>query len=581
MKVAGYITRYWKELLTLMFGVTVWLFWNNLYWGHLMYQEQLQLFLFDMDYLWERVAIPGGFVDYVSEFLTQFFYVTSAGAFVIALLMMLMQRLIWAIAKHKEVSDTCYIFSFVPVFLLWAVQSDENLLLSYSVALLFLLLAIRLSQLLDDKWPLQALLIPVLYFLAGPVHFMLALWLVLQLWRKHKWTILAFPLLACLCPYLSSFVYHYHIQQLLSGVNFYRVLDEFPLVLVAVESAFVLVPWLLTVIPEKINLTVSSRPVILFFCLFFLAGFWLVYVTMDEEREDLLQYNELMYEKKWKRIISKAEQKSPENAISVSALNMALCMNGQLTNRMFEFHQYCLGGLFPLSDKDYIISFFTSEVYYHLGMINESQRFAFEAMEGIKNHRKSARSYKRLAETNIINGDFDVAAKYLRALQKTLYYRGWAERAMRCLHNDEMTGRHPEWGWMREVRFKEDFIASPDIIPAMLVELTRVNGRNLLALEYLIAYMLLEHNFEALAAYVPLLQSVGYAHLPRSYQEALAYYWQEQGNEYTDIPWPVDKSVFHEMEDFVRVYNTASNPKEALASRYGKSYWYYLLRISE
>ena len=49
MKVAGYITRYWKELLTLMFGVTVWLFWNNLYWGHLMYQEQLQLFLFDMD----------------------------------------------------------------------------------------------------------------------------------------------------------------------------------------------------------------------------------------------------------------------------------------------------------------------------------------------------------------------------------------------------------------------------------------------------------------------------------------------------------------------------------------------------
>jgi hypothetical protein len=93
--------------------------------------------------------------------------------------------------------------------------------------------------------------------------------------------------------------------------------------------------------------------------------------------------------------------------------------------------------------------------------------------------------------------------------------------------------------------------------------------------------MLLEHNFEALAAYVPLLQSAGYAHLPRSYQEALAYYWQEQGKEYTDIPWPVDKSVFHEMEDFVRVYNTASNPKEALASRYGKSYWYYLLRISE
>ena len=44
----------------------------------------------------------------------------------------------------------------------------------------------------------------------------------------------------------------------------------------------------------------------------------------------------------------------------------------------------------------------------------------FEAMEAIPDYKKSGRAYMRLAETNLINGQYAVAAKYLRALQHYL-----------------------------------------------------------------------------------------------------------------------------------------------------------------
>ena len=48
-----------KTGLSLLWGTTVWLFWRIVYPGHLQYHEQYQLFLFDMEYWKERIAIPG------------------------------------------------------------------------------------------------------------------------------------------------------------------------------------------------------------------------------------------------------------------------------------------------------------------------------------------------------------------------------------------------------------------------------------------------------------------------------------------------------------------------------------------
>ncbi len=58
---------------------------------YLMYQEQYQLFLFTGDYFLETVAVPGGFADYISEFVVQFFYVPLYGAIAAAFILTLSQ----------------------------------------------------------------------------------------------------------------------------------------------------------------------------------------------------------------------------------------------------------------------------------------------------------------------------------------------------------------------------------------------------------------------------------------------------------------------------------------------------------
>ena len=51
-----FLKKTWKIGLSILFGVAVLLFWGSVYPAHISYQEQFQLFLFDADYWWERIA---------------------------------------------------------------------------------------------------------------------------------------------------------------------------------------------------------------------------------------------------------------------------------------------------------------------------------------------------------------------------------------------------------------------------------------------------------------------------------------------------------------------------------------------
>ena len=61
------ITKTWKPLLSLLFGVAVMLFWAVPYMAGLCFQEQYQMFLFDTNYFLERIVLPGGLADYLSR----------------------------------------------------------------------------------------------------------------------------------------------------------------------------------------------------------------------------------------------------------------------------------------------------------------------------------------------------------------------------------------------------------------------------------------------------------------------------------------------------------------------------------
>lgn len=101
--------------------------------------------------------------------------------------------------------------------------------------------------------------------------------------------------------------------------------------------------------------------------------------------------------------------------------------------------------------KDEITAFMMSDVYLQVGMVNMSQRSAFEAMEAIPNHNKSGRALKRLVETSLITKQYALALKYISLLEQTLLYREWAKDKRTLAEHPERIAKHPFYGKMQEV----------------------------------------------------------------------------------------------------------------------------------
>ena len=212
-------------------------------------------------------------------------------------------------------------------------------------------------------------------------------------------------------------------------------------------------------------------------------------------------------------------------------------------------------------------------------MVNTSQRFVFEAMEAIPNHRKSARCLKRLAETNLINGQYEVARKYLHLLQKTLFYKGWATETLSYIGNEEKINAHAEWGRLRQVRPREDILFDEQRMDVMLASLCEQNPENRLAYDYLMAYVMLRRDMNRFMQYYELGYQDASAAIPRSYQEALAFAWTGAHTDFREAPWNIAPQVQQNVFDFARIF-TSRRPgtKATLQTRYGHTYWYYLLR---
>jgi hypothetical protein len=204
----------------------------------------------------------------------------------------------------------------------------------------------------------------------------------------------------------------------------------------------------------------------------------------------------------WNRIIETINAERPNNQIGVTVQNLALAMRGMLAQHGGEYSQNGIAGLLPDVDRDATSPLPTAEAFYQLGMINVAQRTVFEAQEAILDFQKSARCYKRLAQTNLINGDYEVARKYLHALQKTLFYSDWATETLSLLGNEKAIAQHLEYGHLRKCAYNEDFYFSDHVTPEMLESLYYRNKENRLAYEYLIAYYMLTGDRDRYAKFI-------------------------------------------------------------------------------
>lgn len=578
--------NYWKVGLTLLFGLVCTLFWALVYPYHLTYHEQFQLFLWDADYWWAACRIPGGVADYLAEFLTQFFLFPWLGAVVMALLMMAIQQMVWQLARLLGASQQHYLCSFIPPLLLWAHLMDESVMPCYTVALLIALIAALCYMNTQGKWhrTVYVLVItPLLYWSIGSVHFVFAGWLLLyellrNIGRKDLWSGIGIAwgvgVLSIAVPLLAVLFAPYPAYRLLCGVDYYRYPEVVPWAQLALLPLFALAPQIMAWISRcACRVTVWAEVVLLIG-----GGCLLLTERCDMEKEELMSYDYFVRNRQWNKVITQANKKAPTSPFGVTCLNLALAKQGLLPERMFAYYQNGTEGLLPTFERDFVSPLPLGEVFYHIGMVNSAQRVAFEAMEAIPNYKKSARAIKRLAETNLINGQYNVAAKYLRMLQKTMFYDRWAEQTMATLDQEEIINAHPEWGWLRQVRYTDDYLFSESELVDMLGLLFMHNKKNRLAYEYMMAYVMEQRDVDRFMRYYPLGREVGYKHIPHHYQELLAFVWTQEHSSFQGVPWSLSTEVMNEVSEFARIFLSKESETQALLqARFSHTYWYYLL----
>lgn len=591
----NFMIKTWKPLLSLLFGVAVVIFWAVPYVGGLCFQEQYQMFLFDTDYFLERIVLPGGLADYISEFLVQFYYMPVLGGTIIALLLMSIQAISWGLMKQYGMKAVFpgYLLSFVPSIVLWCAMGDQNLLLSFVVALSGALLMGWIHNRFHNrlvKVVFELVSTALVYWFLGPVVFLYAALMIgdtLMKGKQNGHILSSLGYSACLLILTVAWILlttqslQYPLYRIFSGLNYYRypgTVSPLPLgvmIWTVVVVFFGMVPdghaWIKKLQQSKVVMALA-------YVLVIVASWFGIKASFDEMTYDLIDYDFLVRTEQWDKIIEKAEKKPATTPLSVSCVNLALSQKGMLADRLFEFYQNGSEGLFPTFTRDMISPVSTAEIFFRLGMVNDAERYMFEAQEAIPNYRKSARLTRRIIECEIINGNYKVAAKLLRRLQKTLFYSNWANQTMALLGNEKAINQHPIYGKLRKYREKkQDFLFSDREMDQMLGLLFLNDNHNKMAYEYLVCYELLQRDMEKFMQYYPLGRFVDYDHIPRSFQEILIGNWMKTHSDPRTIPYSVDAQNVNNTLNFIQLY--MQNPKDPQLGQqpYVSNAWHYVM----
>ena len=501
-----------KLISTSAFGLLVFAILNFVYPGLMNYHEQNQLFLFTAEYFAERIGTCGGLVDYLSEFLVQLFYVPAYGAWIYAAALCAIQLLTYN--NFKDKNNNLYFLSFIPSILLLLYSGNENLLFSFMVAMLFVLLYIKLF---DINTKLSLILLPLFYWLVGAMCMVNFLYVAYHLIKKKQYILLAVvPVIYIVSVFCFTYImpHQYPLYQVLLGINYYRIPGHYHFMMFFIPI-FTLI---LIMISGKIKINFGNK-LALYAAQYSLIGasLLLVNITYDQLKFRLINYDYLLRHRCYNNIIHQSQNHQPETDFERVCINLSLAQKGLLAERMFDYQQDGCAGLLSDAALDNMSCLPAMEAYFNLGMINTALQFAFDTQESIMNNRKSGRLLKRMAECLIVDKKYEAARHYLLILSHSWFYSDWANQNLQRIQNDDELD--PLYLTLRQQRFQENFIFYYPELAKMLGKLYIENRANNLARQYFYAAVLLNRDLQMFAAFYRGLHEPT-NNMPKSYQQA-------------------------------------------------------------
>ncbi|MEI6140331.1 MAG: DUF6057 family protein [Mariniphaga sp.] len=550
------------------------------------YQEKTSIFVLSVDFLTENLTQPGGLLVYFTKFLTAFFYYPIAGAIIVSLVITLIVLTISEIIyllRGKKYPIPALIFGIGLFYL----QTNYQFLLIYNlgllVQLLFFLMSIRYNTHLKGAIPI--LLAPLCVFMTGGFVWIFLIMTTLNL--ILQWNIkalikglLLLTILSGSFYFFSHFIYFQSINALLlypfstvvEGVKFE--------VYFAIVAVITLLPLLAKV---KVTLQKKLRDARVAFYFITFPNLVVALVTVgiiqfDSKTRDYFLVEKLFSQEKYSDVIAYNTAHPSMNILTIFLNNVALCETGKLNDQLFHFPQMPDGStLFLKWEMQGEVLRRGAYFYYTIGMVNEAQRWAFENMVMKGN---TPEGLKMLIKTSLINGNYEMASKYISLLKNTLFYNNDALKYEKFLFNDKLVGSDPDLGEKQKIKMKSDFFVISDNPYVNVERILATDSLNRKAMDYKLAYLLLKKNVKSIAQLLPKLESYGYRKMPVHIEEAaLEFKVLKLG----PLPQPGNLTFTPETEirwgDFIVTFkgfnNDLRSAEPALRSKFKDTFWYY------
>lgn len=547
-----------------------------------LYAEQNHVFLYSKEYVEELISHPGGVVECMASFLTQFYVHPYVGALSVSVLFLFLLAGIERLCRRLSPCVPLSFFGLLICLFLMVLETDANY---RTEGTLSMLLGVWILNVYADikkeylRLAVTMIVLPLFYGLAGPAALAVAVCaMLLEMARcssLRRWTWL-FPVCVLIPMYIwwvgrwgeearivflpDAYYSHYIVPHKKIYYPWICLLALFPVAVLAGKRKRPLGKWF-----HWLSLSAQLG-----------AAVWIGgYLFVLCHRPADYQLKRLEYKRWngcWGDILAEPLQ---TGRIPVHACyrNLALSQKGELADRLFHYPQCGPSGLWMPWQGTQFQADLLSDIYRMQGNVAMMQKMAFTAMASGHGARHP-RLMLRLTEAALVYGMDDVAEKYIRLCEQTHAYAGKASAYRKFLHHPEEVDADSVLGSLRRCLPADD--GRTVNVWTDLEQITLANPTNRTALHYLGCYWLLGNDLESFGKFLEEHHGAeGLQPLPVHFQEAAVMLlpsdqWETYG---------ISAETARRFEDFKQKVQHAGRTGAARAvhGTYGNTFWYYSL----
>ena len=556
-------------LLLFMFGSALFIELNFRYWYTFM--EQYMMFQTTSNYLMQRLAEPGGMVEYVTEFISMGFYYRLCAAMVIALIVGYISLCFNRFLKVCGV-DKGMLMAIAPSFLL-LLFPQETIAHFITLVVAVSLVAIYTSIKHDKaRWSVGFVMLTVSYFLAAPANLVFSLLVaVYEVISHRRYAVAAISVAwSALLPLLAmNLFYTVPIREAYLSKHIAYPEIAFPAVLWVIGVIYPLWTVVLYAVRNKTFIVSDKWRARVQYIVLTLAIVACLLFKIDYMEQPYM-YDYYAREGEWEKIVEHAQRYGISDFDALIYVNLASSHLGRMADNFTRTPQMGLYGLYPRESKYYIQNILSSEVAWQVGHVNTAQRTAFIGTLGSRRSIQP-RLMKRLVETYIITGEMAVAEKFIKILESYPRYKAWAT-AQRPLLNEEVAAATD---WVAEKRrlmpTTDNRYDMQNSFPGAVMAIITDNPDNKPAMDYLLSFVL---GYKDIANFMEYIAPYKGETLPKLYQEAICVYYASEPDQAALEAYKIDPAVWNRFMNYNR--NMQMMNAETAYKMYGDTYYYYL-----